>query len=518
MAVIYKWVKINNEDLGYIIEDIAIQQSYYNHHTFEVNLTIPTGEEFGINDLKKVLGEEIEISFSLEKDKSNPNTFKGLVDSATPYYVGDMRMLRLEGYSASILMDAGPRFRAFTEMSVADIVKKITQDYDIDTKIDASGDLPFILQCQESDYRFLCRLADSQNLAFYYDGDELHFDEFNDQKGTTKLQKKDIQALEATINLCPLSFEVKGYDYVNDDWQKEASPKRYGSNEKLVKAAIEKSAVYPSVKVNVNYALSKKGVLKDVEHQLATQQTNDLVTIRGRSANISLHIGRQLTIEQEDEKLLPGIDGNSAFIITHISHSISGDNSYRNSFTAVPADHPFPLNMVNAKPPICGPLTAIVKDIEDPDKLGRVRVQFMMDDNESLSPWMRVLTTYTSHGGSLWLPAVEERVVVFFEDFNPEKSPFVLNGFFNGGYKAADWKEGEKGFRMENISMIFNDKEGSLNIKAKSIILEGEESIELGKAKKIRISAQEVEAEAGQKMKLSGGQHLEQKATRIDLN
>ena len=518
MALIYKSVKIKGKDLDYIIEDIVIQQSYYNHHTFHVNLTIPTNKAFGIEQLKGFLGEEIAISVSSNKDGSDSNNFIGLVDSATPYYVGDNRMLRIEGFSASILLDAGPRFRAFTEMSVEKIVKKIIKDYDISIKIDASGEIPFMLQCQESDYRFLCRLADSQGLAFYYDGDEFHFDDFNDQKGTTKLLKKDLHALEASINLCPLSFELRGYDYKVNDFQETQSPKRYGSNEPLVKAAIEKSATYPTVKVNVNYALSKKGMLKDVEHQLATQQTNDLVTIKGRSANLTLHIGRHITIEQKEEELLPGIDSSTSFIITQISHSISGDNGYQNSFTAVPADHPFPLNMVNSKPPLCGPLTAIVKENKDPDKLGRIKVQFMMDDNEMLSPWMRVLTSYTSHGGSFWQPAIEERVVVFFEDFNPEKSPFIMNGFFNGGHKADSWKDGEKGFKMENISMVFNDKDGSLSIKAKSIILEGEESIELSKAKQIKLSAQEVDLAAKQKMTLSGGQHLEQKATRIDLN
>ena len=89
MAIIYKSVKIKEEKLKYIIEDIAIQQSYYNHHTFEVNLTIPAKEQFGINELKAYLGEEILISISAKKDMSNANTFKGLVDSATPYYVGN---------------------------------------------------------------------------------------------------------------------------------------------------------------------------------------------------------------------------------------------------------------------------------------------------------------------------------------------------------------------------------------------------------------------------------------------
>ena len=417
MALIDKSIRIGGQKLDLIIEDVSIQQSYYGHHTFEVNWTIPTETTFSLENLKAVLGEKIEIRFAPQAESGHSNRFIGVVDSVTPYLVGDSRMVRMEGFSTSSLLDAGPKFRAFTEKSLQSIVQEITKEYRVTTKIDAPGQVPFALQCQESDYRFLCRMAHAHGLVFYYDGDELHFDQFNDQPTEIKLNKKDLHAIEASINLSPLSFRVRGYNYLKDQPEEFNSPDRYASNEALVQAAIEKSALYPAVRINVNYAIEERDALKKVEHQLATRQTNALVTVRGRSSHPGLHVGCHFTVDQKNEQILPGVDESSAFVITEINHSIAADNSYRNDFTAIPTDHPFPLNMPDANPPFCGPLTAIVHETTDPENLGRVRVRFSMDENEAVSPWMRVLTAYSSHGGSFWMPRKDEKVVVFFEDF-----------------------------------------------------------------------------------------------------
>ena len=91
---------------------------------------------------------------------------------------------------------------------------------------------------------------------------------------------------------------------------------------------------------------------------------------------------------------------------------------------------------------------AIVKETNDEDQLGRVKVQLTMDENEVLTPWLRVLTSYTSQGGSLWLPEKGEQVVIFFEDFNPENAPFVVGGFYTGTNKADAWEAHERGFTV----------------------------------------------------------------------
>ncbi len=509
MSLIKKTIKIGSgEKLPFTYEDISIQQSHFAHHSFDIDVSIHAGEAFGVNELKKVLGEKIEISWQTNSKESNK--FIGLLDGASVYFVRGNRMLRLEGYSPSILMDAGPRFRVFTEQSLSDVVSKVFGEYSgFQINNEAKGQVEFIVQCQETDFRFLNRLADRFGMNFFYDGEKFHFGDLKKVKsGTVDLKANELYSLEASVNLAPIDFEIRGYNFKKDQIQKaDPDEQAYDSNEPLVKAAIEKSDNYPKVRFGLNYQISEETQLKAVGKQLATQQTNDLVSIRGRSSDMKLDVGSKIKIFQKEESALPGIDSGSPFLITSVSHSLSGNDSYQNSFSAMPADHPFSVNVPNTKPPICGPLGAIVKDLNDTEGLGRVRVQFLHDENEALSPWIRVLTKHTSYGGSFWLPHLEEKVMVFFEDFNPEKSAFVMGAFFTGNEKTNN---NERGFFLENIKMAFNDESGELKINAKSIVLEAESEI-ISKAQKLV-------SEAKQGIEIDGGQSIKQKAVRIDLN
>ena len=513
MMSLFSWsLKIANSliSASFILEDISIRQSHHAHHTFEINIALPTDQAFGVNDLKKWLGEKVEITWAKDGEE---NRFVGMTDSASPYFVRGNRMLRLEGFSPSILMDSGPRFRVFSEMSLEEVVSKVTDEYSgMQFEVEAEGEVQFAVQCQESDFRFLNRMADKYGVNFFYDGEVFHFKDFKESNGKiTEITPNELLSLEASINLSPLDFEVRGYNLKNNSIAKaDPSEKDYESNEPLVTAAVEKSDKYPKVKFGINYPIENSNHLKSVAKQLATRQTNDLVTLRGRTSDLKLDIGGTIKIQQKDEGILPGVDSSSPFLITGISHSISEDNRYQNSFSAIPADYPFSVNVPSTKNPICGPLPAKVKENNDPDNLGRVRVQFLHDENEALTPWIRVLTNHTAFGGTFWLPEVGETVMVFFEDFNPENAAFVMGSFYNGEISPGERNSKQRGISFENIQMLFNDESGELKIKAKSILLQAEEEI-ISKASKLT-------SEAREGITLEGGQSIKQKASRIDLN
>ncbi|NUO01630.1 MAG: hypothetical protein HUU01_13570, partial [Saprospiraceae bacterium] len=199
--------------------------------------------------------------------------------------------------------------------------------------------------------------------------------------------------------------------------------------------------------------------------------------------------------------------------IIEVNHIVNRDNAYSNTFTAIPSGFPFPVRMQNSNHPLCGPLMAIVKDHNDPDKLGRVRVEFIGDGEKTLSPWLRVLTPYTGFGGMYFLPEPEDRVVIQSEDFNIEKSPFVLGAFFQGSANAAQWhdpKNKKKGFTTEKVSFKIDDRSGKLTIEA--------DDIEIKARKKLKTESEATEFTAGQNMKINGGRHLSLEASRIDLN
>jgi uncharacterized protein involved in type VI secretion and phage assembly len=81
---------------------------------------------------------------------------------------------------------------------------------------------------------------------------------------------------------------------------------------------------------------------------------------------------------------------------------------------------------------------AVVRANEDPEKLGRVRVEypaFHGDSASTPSEWARVCLPYASNGHGYWLvPDVGDEVLVVFENGNLDH-PIVLGTLYSGAKK-----------------------------------------------------------------------------------
>jgi uncharacterized protein involved in type VI secretion and phage assembly len=85
-----------------------------------------------------------------------------------------------------------------------------------------------------------------------------------------------------------------------------------------------------------------------------------------------------------------------------------------------------------------GVAMAIVTNNQDPDGLGRVKVQLPWLDDRVESDWARVVTPMAGAGrGLYWLPEVNDEVLVAFEHGRPD-SLYVLGGLWNGKDKPPE--------------------------------------------------------------------------------
>lgn len=82
-----------------------------------------------------------------------------------------------------------------------------------------------------------------------------------------------------------------------------------------------------------------------------------------------------------------------------------------------------------------GVRTAIVRDNEDPEGLGRVKVSYPWRDADDESHWARLTTEMTGSGyGMFFLPEVEDEVLVGFENGDIH-NPVVLGSLYSGNRK-----------------------------------------------------------------------------------
>lgn len=527
-------IQIDGWNRNWIFNGLSLRQTYNDHHVFEISVLAPNPEEsknkhekpaLTREELTNLLGKNAFISIQLAGEKGVNGSskvkkgavcrFSGFVDQVTPVWTRKAYMLRITGYSKTIFMDCGPRFRTFYQKPLSEIVKKVAGEYgdQIPAIIpnNAGEKTDFSVQTQETDYRYLCRLADAYGKVFYFDGQQLHFGDLerkNAEPAASFQFGEDVKQVNLSLNIAPLSFELKAYEIGKSQIVRHHSVNECSNNGQIANDVIKKSGIYPAPSIHLVNITSGETELKEKSKRLLAKQAQDLVRITGVSDVPSLKIGSKIAIVGT-----PEIIGQGEFIVIEVSHNVGNDYSYNNFFTAIPAGYPFPVRMQNTRNPLCGPLMAVVRDHNDPDKIGRVRVEFIGDEEKTLSPWLRVLTPYTGFGGMYFLPEPGDQVVVESEDFNMEKFPFVSGAFYHGKAKAEKWydpKNKKKGFTTEKVAFEIDDRTGKLRIEA--------DEIEIVARKKMKTQAEEAEHAAKQRMKINGGQHLEIKAGRIDLN
>ncbi|MCP5054414.1 MAG: phage tail protein [bacterium] len=139
-----------------------------------------------------------------------------------------------------------------------------------------------------------------------------------------------------------------------------------------------------------------------------------------------------------------------------------------------------------------GVVPAIVSNIKDEKKLGRIKVNFPWLAENSESDWVRVASPYAGDArGSFFLPEVGDEVLVIFQKGNIN-APYVIGSLWSNKAKPpeenADGKNNIKVFKSRaGHTLTFDDAEGKENlvIKSKSghtITLDdasGSESIEI---------------------------------------
>lgn len=165
--------------------------------------------------------------------------------------------------------------------------------------------------------------------------------------------------------------------------------------------------------------------------------------------------------ESTARRLCPGFLGavlgharlgmNRPYLITSVTHRGTqpvpdtpdddrGESTYRNRFTAIPAELSFRPALNTPRPVVSGLQTAIVtgpagEEIHT-DEFGRVKIQFHWDrqgqrDDQS-SCWVRVSHPSAGAGyGQIILPRVGQEVIIQFLEGDPDR-PIVTGRLYNG--------------------------------------------------------------------------------------
>jgi len=141
---------------------------------------------------------------------------------------------------------------------------------------------------------------------------------------------------------------------------------------------------------------------------------------------------------------------------------------------------------------INGVAVALVTNINDPEKQGRVKVKYVLRETEQESDWIRVASPMAGpNRGMLFLPEVDDEVLLAFHHGNAEEA-FIIGSLWNGKDKlpeAAAVKDGKVNIRKiksrAGNEIILSDEASKEKVeihtpKGKKIVLDdGSKKIEI---------------------------------------
>jgi uncharacterized protein involved in type VI secretion and phage assembly len=357
-------------------------------------------------------------------------------------------------------------------------------------------------------YFYFTRLAANYGEWLYWDGTRLQLGQLKDSK-TVLINGSHLKSFELSSDVISNKLSLSVFD------TNSASTAR-GSMDKTTDT-FKDSLINTSIDAQSNLYTRKT---KDLQrHEYASNATsmadiermNKLYT-SGRAvamatyiavSHVPINVGHIVTVNDR------GIDHPLIVVESTISSVGIGNVTCR--FVGIPLDSQYPPYTNPLLHGQAGTQPAIVKDNNDPEGMGRVKVTYSWGRADNESPWLRMQTPYAGAGkGFYFIPEVGEEVRVDFEGGNPDKA-YVAAGHYNGkatsGYgdagnavKAIHTKSGTR--------IVFNDKEGSVHIEdagGSVVILDGKGNISIQAPGDFSLNAKNIFLNADAILSASGG-------------
>lgn len=523
-------IEIDGDKLEFYT-NVVLRQKFNDHHEFAITVNqdvLESAESFNLKNAQKKIGKTVLIRFKKQNDSSEvAYEFIGIICSIRMERFSSRNGdLVLMGYSPTILLENGQNFASFYKNDLKKIVTKIANLFtqnNFSAKInnEYKKEVVYISQYRESNFQFLNRISSEFSEWMYYDGKNLNFGKPASQKEIDIAYGEDINSMQLALKIQPMSFTNYSYISKEDKVVKYDAPSGVDGLDQYSDHALKESnkmfsdASYLPIRQRIS---SKSDLETFVKKQKSSLAAN-LEVLTGTSDNPAIYIGViiNLKISRLENNAFKKEDYGK-FLITAVEHYVDSNGKYYNSFEAIPSNlEVIPVN--NIIMPLAEPQIAIVKDNKDPDKMGRVRVQMLWQQNDDMTDWIRVMTPDAGGGkdgaknrGLVVVPEPGDQVVVSFRYNDPDR-PFVLGSLFHGK-TAGGGGDGNKtkslialsGSKIsldgksitivdaEEKSKIFFDGDGKIEVTSSESITFtcGDGSIEIKKDGKITLSGKEI--------------------------
>ena len=456
---------IDLDGAKYRLDNFTLYQSLLAHNS--LSFSMHKGPEEEINEAMfsvcgQIIGKEItlnlqtdnieNVSLNTENDSTADIEFKGFIVAASGSRSGSEYSVNVEARSWDALLDDNPSCKSFEEKTLNDIVNDVVDDYagQLGTEIDSrfTDPIPYCVQYNETNFQFLLRLARRYGEWIYNDGTQLVFGNLKKQDSVRlSYPSKDIPSYNVDLKMQHTAFNhvassYNAYDANQKDGIGEMQKEYNSLSEQVFQASQERYTKQTLQNLHSGGFANNDGretVLNVSTKTQARGEKASMLTYSGNTYCSKLKLGATLVIidnyiTNSASNTKSDVDQDE-ILITELVHYFSSDETYSNHFTGIPSECDYPPYSNSDIYPVATSCRAKVKDNEDPNGLGRIRVQFDWQaqlEDDMMTPWLRMAQPYAGGGkGFSFIPEIGEEVMIDFEGGNAER-PYVKGTLYNG--------------------------------------------------------------------------------------
>lgn len=456
---------IDLDGAKYRLDNFTLYQSLLAHNSLSFSMHKGPDEE--INEAMfsvcgQIIGKDITItlqtdnienvSLNAENDSTADIEFKGFIVAASGSRSGSEYNVNVEARSWDALLDDNPSCKSFEEKTLNDIVNDVVDDYagQLDTEVDSrfTDTIPYCVQYNETNFQFLLRLARRYGEWIYNDGTQLVFGNLKKQDSVRlSYPSKDIPSYNVDLKMQHTAFNhvassYNAYDANQKDGIGEMQKEYNSLSEQVFQASQERYTKQTLQNLHSGGFANNDGretVLNVSTKTQARGEKASMLTYSGNTYCSKLKLGATLVIidnyiTNSASNTKSDVDQDE-ILITELVHYFSSDETYSNHFTGIPSECDYPPYSNSDIYPVATSCRAKVKDNEDPNGLGRIRVQFDWQaqlEDDMMTPWLRMAQPYAGGGkGFSFIPEIGEEVMIDFEGGNAER-PYVKGTLYNG--------------------------------------------------------------------------------------
>lgn len=456
---------IDLDGAKYRLDNFTLYQGLLTHNSLSFSMHKGPDEE--INEAQfsvcgQIIGKSItvtlqtdnieNVSLNAENDNTADIEFKGVIMAASGSRSGSEYNINVEARSWDALLEDNPSCKSFEEKTLNDIVSDVVDDYRsyLDTVIESrfTDTIPYCVQYNETNYQFLQRLARRYGEWLYNDGTQLVFGNLR-KLDSVRLSypSKDIPSYNVDLKMQHVAFSHVASSYnAYDANQKDGigeMQKEYNSLSEQVFQASYDCYTKPTLQNLHSGGFAnndgRETILNVSTKTQARGEKASMLTYSGNTYCSKLKLGATLVIidnyiTDSASNTKSDVDQDE-ILITELIHYFSSDETYSNHFTGIPSECDYPPYANSDVYPVATSCRAKVKDNEDPNNLGRIRVQFDWQaqlEDDMMTPWLRMAQPYAGGGkGFSFIPEIGEEVMIDFEGGNAER-PYVKGTLYNG--------------------------------------------------------------------------------------